>query len=84
MSAGLLFLFLRLSITPYKAADTGSSLETTPFPVMTESEPPVFRTTIFDHANDITKEAALKICSDHLEGEWKKIGTDDLDLSVVQ
>lgn len=43
-----------------------------------------FREILFNHENDITKEDALKLCRDHMSGQWEKIGTDDLDLSVIQ
>ena len=39
---------------------------------------------IFGHENDITKEAALKKCSDHLGGTWDEISVDDFTISVIQ
>ena len=39
---------------------------------------------IFNHGNDITPEAALKLCSDHMKGEWERISVDDFELSVIR
>ena len=39
---------------------------------------------LFNHATDLTKERALAICADHLDGAWRDLQVADLDLSVVQ
>jgi hypothetical protein len=39
---------------------------------------------VFNHGDDISAAAALKICSDHLKGDWSNIGVDSFKLSVIQ
>ena len=46
--------------------------------------PPAFISKIFSHGNDISKEAALAICYDHLGGDWDGLDVEDFDLRVVQ
>jgi len=39
---------------------------------------------VFNHGNDLSKETALQLCSDHLEGEWSHLSIQDIDVSVIQ
>lgn len=43
-----------------------------------------FMADIYDHANAIREEEALKLCADHLKDEWDKISIDDFSMTVVQ
>ena len=38
---------------------------------------------MFKHENDLSKEQALKLCSNHIRGLWKTCSVDDLDLSII-
>ena len=38
---------------------------------------------MFKHENDLSKDQALKLCSNHIGGLWKTRNIDDLDLSII-
>lgn len=48
-----------------------------------EEETPLFHK-VYDHANDLSKTDALKLCSGHLQGLWTTSTEEDIDLTVFQ
>ena len=39
---------------------------------------------LFNHADDITKQDALQLCADHLQGQWLDLDARDFELGVIQ
>ena len=37
----------------------------------------------FKHENDLKKEDVLKLCQNHLQGEWLNATAEDIDFSVI-
>lgn len=47
------------------------------------SDPENMTSSMYDHGDDIKPQDALKICADHMKGEWTQVSVKDFALTVI-